>query len=99
MDEPRKIAVVSGASSGIGDGALAPDDNVQRLLDFWFDKAELSEAGPSHQTLERYRSHVRWVLEPAKTDHRLGAYQLRHVRPVIIQAAWDTAGVGADMRK
>jgi integrase len=82
-----------------GDGALAPDDTVQRLLDFWFDKAEQSEAGPSSETLERYRSHMRWVLNPDKTDHPLGAYQLRHVRPVIIQAALDSAGVSADMRK
>src|SRR5690606_22300002 len=34
-----------------------------------------------------------------KTEHPLGAYQLRHVRPVIIQAGLDSAGVSADMRK
>lgn len=42
---------------------------------------------------------MRWVLNHYKTDHALGAYQLRHVRPVIIQAALDSAGVSADMRK
>lgn len=58
-----------------------------------------SALGPSSETLERYRSHLRWVLEPEKTVHPLGADQLRHVRPVIIQAALDSAGVGADMRE
>lgn len=82
-----------------GDGALAPDDNVQRLLDLWFEKMEQAEGGPSNETLGYYRSHVRWVLESDKTEHPLGAYQLRHVRPVIIQAALDSSGVSADMRK
>jgi integrase len=31
-------------------------------------------------------------------EHPLGAYQLRHIRPVIIQAALDSSGVSADMR-
>ncbi len=44
-----------------GDGALASDDTVQRLLDSWFEKAQQSEAGPSSETLERYRCHMRWV--------------------------------------
>jgi integrase len=82
-----------------GDGALAPDDTVQDLLDLWFDKMELTEGGPSSETLVYYRSHVRWVLDRDKTEHPLGAYQLRHVRPVIIQAALDSSGVSADMRK
>jgi len=82
-----------------GDGALAPDDNVQRLLDLWFEKLEQAQGGPSKETLGYYRSHVRWVLDSDKTEHPLGAYQLRHVRPVIIQAALDSSGVSADMRK
>ena len=76
-----------------GDGALAPDDTVQDLLDLWFEKMEQAEGGPSAETLGYYRSHVRWVLDSDKTEHPLGAYQLRHVRPVIIQAALDSAGV------
>ena len=82
-----------------GEGVLAPDDNVQRLLDFWFENMERAEGGPSSETLGHYRSHIRWVLDGDKTEHPLGAYQLRHVRPVIIQAALDSAGVSADMRK
>ena len=82
-----------------GDGALAPDDNVQRLLDLWFEKMEQAQGRPSKETLGYYRSHVRWVLDSDKTEHPLGAYQLRHVRPVIIQAALDSSGVSADMRK
>ncbi|MCW2838662.1 MAG: Integrase [Aeromicrobium sp.] len=45
-----------------GDGALAPDDTVQDLLDFWFQKMEKTEGGPGSETLGHYRSHVRWVL-------------------------------------
>lgn len=82
-----------------GDGALAPDDTVQDLLDLWFRKMEESDGGPSSETLRYYRYHVRWVLEPDKTEQPLGAYQLRHVRPVIIQAALDSSGVSADLRK
>lgn len=82
-----------------GDGALAPDDTVQDLLDLWFKKMEQSDGGPSAETLGHYRYHVRWVLDPDKTEQPLGAYQLRHVRPVIIQSALDSAGVSADMRK
>ena len=82
-----------------GDGALAPDDTVQDLLDLWFKKMEQADGGPRAETLGYYRSHVRWILDPDKTEHPLGAYQLRHVRPVIIQAALDSAGVSADMRK
>jgi len=82
-----------------GDGALAPDDTVQDLLDLWFEKMEQTEGGPSNETLGYYRSHVRWVLDGDKTEQPLGAYQLRHVRPVIIQAALDDSGVSADMRK
>ena len=82
-----------------GDGALAPDDTVQHLLDFWFEKMEKAEDGPREETLSYYRSHVRWVLDRDKTEHPLGAYQLRHVRPVIIQAALDSSGVSADLRK
>ena len=76
-----------------GDGALAPDDTVQDLLDLWFKKMEQADGGPRAETLGYYRSHVRWILDPDKTEHPLGAYQLRHVRPVIIQAALDSAGV------
>lgn len=47
-----------------GDGALAPDDNVQRLLDLRFEKMERAEGGPSKETLGYYRSHLRWVLDP-----------------------------------
>src|SRR3546814_498426 len=82
-----------------GDGALAPDDTVQDLLDLWFEKMEQAEGGPSAETLGYYRSHLRWVLDRDKTEQPLGAYQLRHVRPVIIQAALDSSGVSADMRK
>lgn len=82
-----------------GDGAIAPDDTVQELLDLWFAKMENSDGSPNSETLERYRYHLRWVLDGDKTEHPLGAYQLRHVRPVIIQAALDSAGVSADMRK
>jgi integrase len=60
---------------------------------------EQADGGPRAETLGYYRSHVRWILDPDKTEHPLGAYQLRHVRPVIIQAALDSAGVSADMRK
>ena len=56
-------------------------------------------ADHSAETLGYYRSHVRWILDPDKTEQPLGAYQLRHVRPVIIQAALDSAGVSPDMRK
>lgn len=81
-----------------GDGAIAPDDTVQELLDLWF--AKMAKAGsPTPTTLAAYRYHLRWVLDTDKTEHPLGAYQLRHVRPVIIQAALDSAGVSADMRK
>lgn len=81
-----------------GDGAIAPDDTVQQLLDLWF--AKMEKAGrPTSETLRAYRYHLRWVLDLDKTDHPLGAYQLRHVRPVIIQAALDSSGVSADMRK
>lgn len=82
-----------------GDGALAPTDTVQDLLDLWFEKMEQAEGGPSAETLGYYRSHLRWVLDRDKTDQPIGAYQLRHVRPVIIQAALDSSGVSADMRK
>ena len=82
-----------------GDGALAPTDTVQDLLDLWFEKMEQAEGGPSAETLGYYRSHLRWVLDRDKTEQPLGAYQLRHVRPVIIQAALDSSGVSADMRK
>jgi integrase len=82
-----------------GDGAIAPDDTVQELLDLWFAEMEKSNGSPNSETLERYRYHLRWVLDSDKTEHPLGAYQLRHVRPVIIQAALDSAGVSADMRK
>ena len=82
-----------------GDGAIAPDDTVQELLDLWFAKMEKSDGGPNSETLERYRYHMRWVLDSDKTEHPLGAYQLRHIRPEIIQAALDSAGVSADMRK
>lgn len=82
-----------------GDGALAPTDTVQDLLDLWFEKMEKAEGGPSAETLGYYRSHLRWVLDRDKTDQPIGAYQLRHVRPVIIQAALDSSGVSADMRK
>lgn len=82
-----------------GDGALAPDDTVQDLLDLWFKKMEQADGGPRAETLGYYRSHVRWILDPDKTEHPLGAYQLRHVRPVIIQAALDSAGVSPDLRK
>lgn len=82
-----------------GDGAIAPDDTVQQLLDLWFAKMENADGGPISETLERYRYHMRWVLDNGKTEHPLGAYQLRHIRPVIIQAALDSAGVSADMRK
>jgi integrase len=82
-----------------GDGALAPDDTVQHLLDFWFEKMEKAEGGPRTETLTYYRSHVRWVLDSDKTEHPLGAYQLRHIRPVIIQAALDSSGVSPDLRK
>lgn len=82
-----------------GDGAIAPDDTVQELLDLWFAKMEKADGGPNSETLERYRYHMRWVLDSDKTEHPLGAYQLRHIRPVIIQAALDSAGVSADMRK
>lgn len=82
-----------------GDGAIAPDDTVQELLDLWFAKMEQAGGSPNSETLERYRYHLRWVLDSDKTEHPLGAYQLRHVRPVIIQAALDSAGVSADMRK
>lgn len=81
-----------------GDGAIAPDDTVQDLLDLWFLKMEQADGGPRPETLGYYRSHVRWILDPKKTDHPLGAYQLRHVRPVIIQASLDSAGVSPDMR-
>lgn len=81
-----------------GDGAIAPDDTVQQLLDLWF--AKMEKAGsPTADTLAAHRYHLRWVLDTNKTEHPLGAYQLRHVRPVIIQAALDSAGVSADMRK
>ncbi|GAB2447054.1 tyrosine-type recombinase/integrase [Nocardioides hungaricus] len=81
-----------------GDGAIAPDDTVQELLDLWF--AKMEKAGsPTAETLAAYRHHLRWVLDTDKTEHPLGAYQLRHVRPVIIQAALDSAEVSADMRK
>jgi len=60
---------------------------------------EEADGSPNSETLERYRYHLRWVLDSDKTEHPLGAYQLRHVRPVIIQAALDSAGVSADMRK
>jgi len=53
----------------------------------------MAEGGPSAETLGYYRSHARWVLDRDKTEQPLGAYQLRHVRPVIIQAALDSAGV------
>ncbi len=82
-----------------GDGAIAPDDTVQELLDLWFAKMEKAGGSPNSETLKRYRYHLRWVLDSDKTEHPLGAYQLRHVRPVIIQAALDSAGVSADMRK
>lgn len=82
-----------------GDGALAPTDTVQDLLELWFEKMEQTEGGPSAETLGYYRSHLRWVLDRDKTDQPIGAYQLRHVRPVIIQAALDSSGVSADMRK
>lgn len=82
-----------------GDGAIAPDDTVQELLDLWFARMEESDGGPSPETLVHYRYHMRWVLDSNKTEHPIGAYQLRHVRPVIIQAALDSAGVSADMRK
>ena len=82
-----------------GDGALAPDNTVQDLLDLWFEKMEKAGGGPSAETLGYYRSHVRWVLDRDKTEQPLGAYQLRHVRPVIIQAALDSAGVSPDLRK
>jgi integrase len=82
-----------------GDGAIAPDDTVQELLDLWFAEMEKADGSPNSETLERYRYHLRWVLDSDKTEHPLGAYQLRHVRPVIIQAALDSAGVSADMRK
>lgn len=82
-----------------GDGPIAPDDTVQELLDLWFAKMEKAGGSPNSETLERYRYHLRWVLDSDKTEHPLGAYQLRHVRPVIIQAALDSAGVSADMRK
>jgi hypothetical protein len=82
-----------------GDGVLAPDDTVEHLLDFWFERMERAEGSPSSETLGHYRSHIRWVLDSDKTDNPLGAYQLRHVRPVIIQAALDSSGVSADMRK
>jgi hypothetical protein len=82
-----------------GDGALAPDDTVQDLLNLWFEKMQQAEGGPSAETLGYYRSHVRWVLDRGKTEQPLGAYQLRHVRPVIIQAALDSSGVSSDMRK
>ncbi|NUO36505.1 MAG: tyrosine-type recombinase/integrase [Dermatophilaceae bacterium] len=82
-----------------GDGALAPTDTVQDLLELWFEKMEQAEGGPSAETLGYYRSHLRWVLDRDKTDQPIGAYQLRHVRPVIIQAALDSSGVSADMRK
>lgn len=81
-----------------GDGAIAPDDTVQELLDLWFVKMEKA-GSPTPDTLAAYRYHLRWVLDPDKTERPLGAYQLRHVRPVIIQAALDSAGVSADMRK
>lgn len=81
-----------------GDGAIAPDDTVQELLDLWF--AKMEKAGsPSPETLAAYKYHLRWVLNRDKTEHPLGAYQLRHVRPVIIQAALDSADISADMRK
>jgi hypothetical protein len=86
-------------TGNFGDGVLLPDDNVQRLLDFWFEKMGSAEGRPSSETLGHYRSHVRWVLDSDKTEHPLGAYQLRHVRPVIIQAALDSSCVSADMRK
>ena len=57
------------------------------------------KAAPARRRWAYYRSHVRWVLDSDKTEHPLGAYQLRHVRPVIIQAALDSSGVSADMRK
>lgn len=81
-----------------GDGAIAPDDTVQELLDLWF--AKMEKAGrPTPETLAAYKYHLRWVLDRDKTEHPLGAYQLRHVRPVIIQAALDSADISADMRK
>jgi integrase len=82
-----------------GDGALAPTNTVQNLLDLWFEKMDHAEDGPSAETLGYYRSHLRWVLDRDKTEQPLGAYQLRHIRPIIIQAALDRSGVSADMRK
>ncbi|MGN6252586.1 MAG: tyrosine-type recombinase/integrase [Marmoricola sp.] len=81
-----------------GDGAIAPDDTVQELLDLWFAKMEKT-GSPTPETLAAYKHHLRWVLDRDKTEHPLGAYQLRHVRPVIIQAALDSADISADMRK
>lgn len=60
----------------------------------------MEKAGnPTPETLAAYKYHLRWVLDRDKTKHPLGAYQLRHVRPVIIQAALDSADISADMRK
>jgi hypothetical protein len=77
-----------------GDGAIAPDATVQELLDLWF--AKMEKAGsPTSATLAAYQYHLRWVLDRDKTQHPLGAaYQLRHVRPVIIQAALDSGAQG-----
>jgi len=81
-----------------GDGAIAPDDTVQELRALWF--AKMEKAGsPTPETLAAYKYHLRWVLDRDKTEHPLGAYQLRHIRPVIIQAALDSADISADMRK
>lgn len=91
-----------------GDGLIRPDDSVQRLLDLWFEQAEraaderprdLAGSAPNRQTHAAYRYHLRWLLEKDKTEFQIGAYEIRHVRPVIIQRTLDSSGVSADMRK
>ena len=91
-----------------GDGLIQPDDTVAHLLDVWFETAEkeaderpreLAGRAPNRETLAAYRYHLRWVLERDKNEFPIGAYEIRHMRPVIIQRALDNSGVSADMRK
>ena len=91
-----------------GDGLIQPDDTVAHLLDVWFETAEkeaderpreLAGRAPNRETLAAYRYHRRWVLERDKNEFPIGAYEIRHMRPVIIQRALDNSGVSADMRK
>ncbi|MEQ6902027.1 tyrosine-type recombinase/integrase [Nocardioides sp. YIM 152588] len=82
-----------------GDEILTGEDTVLYLLELWFEKMEQAGGSPNRQTLKHYQSHVRWVLDSTRTQHPLGAYQVRHVRPAAIQASLDSAAISLDMRK